>query len=138
MATFTTQGIDELALSFGQIAELPSGVLDRMVIAQGEIMSEAQSKKAATMLRGPYYAGGVANAVKLGKVKRSSDGRSVMVTFEGTQHGNRLAEIAFVNEYGKKGQAARPFIRTAIEECSDRCVDAAEKIYNDWLSQKGL
>lgn len=58
--------------------------------------------------------------------------------------GNRNAEVAFINEFGKsgkhgkKGQPARPFIRTANEAAEERATEAEEKVYNDFLNGKNL
>lgn len=138
MAVFSTSYFDRYALDFEELASIPDDVLDSMIEAEAEIIKEGQAQSAATMLQGPYYKGGIVRSLKIGKVKRSRDGREVFVTFEGTQHGNRVAEIAFVNEFGKQGQPARPFIREANEKNSDKAVDAAAKIYDQYLKSKGF
>lgn len=138
MAVFSTSYFDRYALDFDELASIPDDVLDSMIEAEAEIIKEGQAQSAATMLQGPYYQGGIVRSLKIGKVKRSRDGREVFVTFEGTQHGNRVAEIAFVNEFGKQGQPARPFIREANEKNSDKAVDAAAKIYDQYLKSKGF
>lgn len=109
-----------------------------MLMAEGEIIKKAQSDSAKAMLQGPYSKGAVAAAPRLGKVKKTQDGKSIYVTFGGKQHGSRLAEIAFLNEFGKHNQAARPFIREANENHADRAVDAAQKIYDQYLARKGF
>ena len=117
---------------------MPGEIVEKMLIAEGDIIKEAQAFTAAKMLQGPYYKGGVAAGVKRGKVKRSQGGKALYVTFEGTQHGNRLAEIAFINEFGKKSQPPRQFIRTANEENAETAVDAAAKIYDEYLTHLGF
>ena len=61
------------------------------------------------------------------------------VTFSGSrQRGNtktRNAEIAFVNEYGRQGQTARPFIRQAGEQYADEIAAPGERILGDWMEQ---
>lgn len=138
MAMMTTDGLDELALGFEELSQLPDGLLDEMLQAEGEIIKDAQIATAQSMLQGPYYAGGVASGIKLGKTKRTRDGKSIYVTFEGTQHGNRIAEIAFINEFGKHNQPPRPFIQTANEQNAEAAVEAAAKIYDDFLNSKGF
>ena len=138
MATFDTSGVDQYAFDFASLAELPGSVVDEMLEAEGRIIKDGQAETARAMLRGEYYRDGVAGGVRAGKVKRSGGTKSVYVTFEGEQHGNRVAEIAFVNEFGKHNQPARPFIRTANEKYADRAVEAAEQIYDRFLSSKGL
>ena len=103
------------------------------------VMTEkAMIFNAGTMLQGPYYEGAVAASVKAGKPRVSKSGATVIIKFEGTQHGNRLGEIAFINEYGKKSQPARPFIKKATKEAQDPGADKARVILDRFLSSKGL
>lgn len=132
MARIEISGLGEAVLSMEKIANIPDGVMRSMMEAQADIVTEAQKRTASTMLKGPYYKGGVAGGVSKGKFKRTPGGAEHYVAFKGTQHGTRIAEIAFINEYGKKGQPARPFIRTANEESSGEATEAAAKILNDW------
>ena len=64
--------------------------------------------------------------------------RSVDITFEGTQHGNKLTEIAFVNEYGKSGQVARPFVRSAIETKKEAANEKAAAVLYSYEKSIGL
>ena len=90
------------------------------------------------MLQGPYYAGDVAKGASLGKPKKTFDGKCVYVSFKGTAHGNRVAEIAFINEFGKKNQPPRPFISTANEKHAEAAVEAAAKVYDEYLKKNNL
>lgn len=144
MARFDISDFDRYAFDFNELANLPDSVIEEMLEAEGAIIRNAQSDSAKSMLQGPYYKGGVAEAATLGKIKRTANGKKVYVTFEGTQHGTRIAEIAFINEFGKgepgkkNYQPARPFIWTANESHADEAVDAAAKIYDNYLKSKGL
>ncbi|MBQ8616386.1 MAG: hypothetical protein IJ418_02620 [Clostridia bacterium] len=138
MAQMETNGLDEYLFSFKELEELPDAVLKDMLQAEGEVIKRGQSETASSMLQGPYYRGGVASGIKLGKFKRNRANATMYVTFEGTQHGNRIAEIAFINEFGKHGQPPRQFIREANERFAEEAVDAAAKIYDQYLTSKGL
>ena len=138
MASMSIDGLAMLSLSFDQMAALPDDVLKDMAKAGGEVAAKAQSQKAKQMLQGPYYSGAVAGATRVTKVSRTNDGAQAYVTFEGSSHGNTIAEIAFVNEYGKKRQPARPFIQTANEEAADDILNAQAEVYNDWLNSENL
>ena len=50
----------------------------------------------------------------------------------------RNAEIAFIAEYGRRKQKARPFIRDANDACAEQTTQAAAKIYDSWLKSKNL
>lgn len=138
MANFSFDGLDRLAVSMDRLELIPDSVLDEMVLAEGEVIRKGQADEAASMLQGPYYKGGVAQSVTLGKPKKTKDGKSVYVSFKGEQHGNRVAEIAFINEFGKKNQPPRPFISTANEKHADEAVDAAAKVYDEYLKKNDL
>ena len=68
----------------------------------------------AQMLRGRYSTGETARSIRKGKIKKGKDGKSITITPAGTnRRGERNAAVAFINEYGKKGQAPRPANKTA-------------------------
>lgn len=138
MASFRIDGLSDLLDDLEDIALLSDEVTDKMLNAEADVMVEAEKKTASTMLQGPYYAGGVAESVGKGKTKKADYGEYIDVVFKGTQHGERLAAIAYINEYGKTNQPARPFIMTAIEQDGDRAVDAAAKVYDEYLKSKNL
>ena len=50
----------------------------------------------------------------------------------------RVTEVAFVNEFGKEGQPARPFIGTANARKGDEAVKAAAEVYDKFLKSKNL
>lgn len=138
MATFNTSDIDKFAFDFEELANLPDSVIEEMLKAEGEIIRRAQSEYARAMLQGPYNKRAVEKAPKVGKLKKTRNGRAIYVSFEGTQHKTRISEIAFINEFGKHNQPARQFIRTANEKHADEAVDAAAKVYDQYLTKKGF
>jgi hypothetical protein len=68
----------------------------------------------------------------------SKGGATVKIEFKGTQHGNRLGEIAFINEYGKKSQPARPFIAKAIKDADAAGAEAAKTVLDAYLAFRNL
>jgi hypothetical protein len=135
---FTTAGVDALARVLNDIANIPDDVQGRIVDAMADVVEEAQVYTAGTMLQGPYYQGDVAGSVKKSRIKKRKSGPYVDIEFKGMAHGNRLAEIAFINEYGKKSQPARPFIKTANTISDEPSKKAGFAVYDDWLKSKGV
>ena len=133
MARFSVDGLSGLEDLFEHIREIPYYVLEEMLDKQADVVVSAQRETANSMLEGRYNKGAVKAAIKKGKTKRTRAGLVKHITFNGKQHGVRLAEIAFINEYGKHGQPARPFIRTANEKCADAAQIAAEEVFDDWI-----
>lgn len=136
MATLKVTGISEITESLRKGMEIPESVMDSMLDASAQIVIKAQEKTAATMLAGPYSKGGTKEAVGPGRKKKLGDGKEMDITFKGSRHrGNtttRNAEIAFLNEYGKKGQPARQFISKANEQSADESTAAAEAVFHAW------
>lgn len=133
MGRFNVSGMDGLESMFSHVSEIPYWVLEDMLDKQADVVVTAQRQTAESMLSGPHNKGAVKRAIKKGKTKRRKDGLVKYVTFAGQQHGSRVAEIAFINEFGKKGQDARPFVKVANEKCGNDSQLAAEKVFDDWI-----
>ena len=138
MFNVTTVGLEGLQRALKDLENVPVEVQKDMVDAMADVVVDAQVYTAGTMLTGPYYKGAVARSVFKSKPRMRKSGPYVTISFKGMQHGNRLAEIAFVNEYGKKSQKARPFIKKANDDSMGHSEMAALKIFNAWLVSKGL
>lgn len=132
MAKLNIGGFDKISMTMEELGKLPESVLDEMLLAEAEVVLKAQKSKGRAY--GVHKTGVTLNSIKVGKPRKAKDGKSISVLPAGTNAtGNRNAEVAFVNEYGKKGQPARPFIRDANEGASEGAVSAAEKVYIKWL-----
>ena len=138
MANLSTSGLEELIGGFDAIAEIPDEVVLEMLVAEAEVIALAQEAEARAMLSGKYSTGETAQSISYDKkLKKTSDGRAIYVYPKGTRrHGNkrRAAEVAFVDEFGKQGQPARPFIQTANEKAAD----PAARVYDDFLKSKNF
>lgn len=149
MARMSTDGLARLHVDFSELENLPTSLIDDMLNAQAAVIEKAQKKTAREMgvwdNDKPEGLIHTADSIKRGKVVKTKGGRAVFVAPQGTvtrgkrkKQTVRLAEIAFVNEYGTHNQDARPFIKTANERAAPEAVKAAEKIYNEYLTKKGL
>lgn len=140
MAELSTSGLDELLSDLGSIAELPDAVVLEMLTAEAGVIAEAQAAEARAM--GVLDTGKTAESITFDKkLKTTADGKAIYGYPKGTRSdGNkrRVAEVAFINEFGKDGQPGRPFIRTANERKGDEAVEAAAKVYDDFLKSKNL
>lgn len=142
MGSFSVHGLDELCTAYEKARTVPEGVTKSILMAMAEKTKDFQSRMAASMFNGLFVTGTTAGSIKIGTPKVNAAGGSVKVTFSGSRTrgktNTRNAEIAYINEFGKKGQPARPFIRTANEQNADAINEAGEKIFNDWLDKTGL
>lgn len=133
-----TGDIDRLIRDFMAVGNIPDDVQKEMVTRKAKVMEEGIRGMAHTMLQGPYNKGAVAYSTKAGKARKTKSGAQVIIKFEGEQHGNKLSEIAYINEYGKRKQPARPFIRKAIERWGDAASAEAYKVMRDWMAKNDL
>ena len=142
MGRLTVNGIDALSDDFAVLARLPDSVIDGILDAEAEVITAAQREEIEKQWRGPHSLGISSKSIKKGKAKKDKDGRSLSVYPQGTRkrggQTTRNAEIAFINEYGKRGQPARPAISTANMKKEKEATDAGERVYNQFLDSRNL
>ncbi|MBQ1361971.1 MAG: hypothetical protein IIY43_02855 [Oscillospiraceae bacterium] len=141
MATLELTGFDDLEDAFRRISEIPFDVTAEALDAMAAVAAEKIRSTGESMgVRDPESDVHILDRIKPRKPKKTTEGGYEMISFTGTRRrGNtttRNAEIAFVNEYGKKGQPARPFIGTAMNRNADQIQDQAEKVIGDWIENE--
>ena len=141
MATLELTGFDDLEDAFQRISEIPFDVTAEALDAMAAVAADAIRSTGESMgVRDPESDVHILDRIKPRKPKKTTEGGYEMISFTGTRRrGNtttRNAEIAFVNEYSKKGQPARPFIGTAMNRNADRIQDQAEKVIGDWIENE--
>lgn len=138
MATLELEGFAGLEDAFRRIADLPWSVTEEALgqmaaVAAAEIRSTGESMG----VRDPESDVHILDKIKPAKAKKTETGGEQRITFSGTRtrHKTRTrnAEIAFINEYGKRGQKARPFIGTAMTQNEDKINAPAETVIGDWI-----
>lgn len=137
MATITVEGFDELGRMFDKLGEIPFDVLSEALDGMAEEAERAVNSTGESYgIRDPDSNVHILDKITHSKPKQTEDGGYSYVRFSGTRTRGktktRNAEIAFVNEYGKQGQPARPFIRLAAEQYADQIAAPGEKILGDW------
>lgn len=140
MMKLSTEGLESLFDDLTAVMELPDSVVLDMLTAEGEIIAAAQTAEAKAM--GVFDTGKTASSIIVEKkLTQKGESRSLLVKPDGNRtDGNkrRIAEVAFINEFGKTGQPARPFIGTANEKSADAAVQAAADVYDKYLKSKNL
>ena len=138
MASFEISGLGNLDDAFRRISDIPDAVAQEALgkmseLAAGKIRAQGE----AMGVRDPASDVHILDRIKPTKAKKGKDGWYQDVTFSGTRTRNgirtRNAEIAFVQEYGKRSQQARPFVGTAMEANADAITDAGWEIVGDWM-----
>lgn len=151
---------DTLSEYIQSIAEIPQSVQKDMLKAEAAVIVDAQKDLARSMLTedGGYGASGkhtdvingIVGNIKQGRIKKSSRNSDVLrtdVIIGNKQHGERLAAIAFMNEYGvvhkptkfyprAYRQPARPFISRSVLYFSHKAVEAAAEVFKKFLNNR--
>lgn len=142
MARFDVYGIADLYSDIAALSFLPDSVSDAILNAEADVIVEAQRHTMAEMQHGPNFTGTSANSVKKGPVRRGKNGPYISIYPQGSRTRNgkkyRNAEIAFINEYGKRGQPGRPAIQVANARALEKATAAGEKVYYNYLDNKKL
>jgi len=138
MANVTLDGFSQLDAMFKKLGDIPFSVTASALDAMAEVGEDAVRRTGRSMgVRDPESGVHILDSVTHTKPKKSEDGGYCYITFSGSRRrGNtttRNSEIAFINEYGKRGQAARPFIRQAGVQYGDAIADPGERIIGDWM-----
>lgn len=140
MAEISTSGLEELLSDMEAIAEIPDATILEMLSAEAGVIAEAQAAEARAM--GVVDKGVTARSITFDKkLKVTKDGKAIYVYPKGSRSDGsrrRVAEVAFVNEFGKEDQPARPFIGTANARKGDEAVKAAAEVYDKFLKSKNL
>lgn len=141
MPDINLNGLDDLLKAFDNLASIDTDVkveaLDAMARAAAEKIKEYGQNMG---VRDDESSTHILDVLKIKKPKLTKDGGHADITFAGSRRrgktSTRNAEIAFVNEYGKHGQTARPFIRTAMAENEDKIIKAGAEIIGAWIEKE--
>lgn len=147
MAMIETNGLDELVLDMATIAALPGEVVDRMLMAGGDVIANGHRQEIDAL--GLVDGGQLKKSIQvLKKISRSADMRYVLVYPQGKHHtyharsgGERDAtsgDVGFVHEFGGHGNAAQGWMRNANEKHIEEAVEQEMSIYDQFLKSNRL
>ena len=143
MAKLDLTGYDELLDAFARLSDVPETVINKALTAMEAVA--ADKIKASGDSMGVRDSDSNSNdhildKIKMNKPKKTDAGGYADVTFSGsrTRHGKqtRNAEIAFINEYGKRSQQARPFVGEAMERNADAIANAGLDVILEWTEKE--
>lgn len=141
MGRLELQGFEDLNDAFNRISDIPASVTEDALKAMASVAAaKIRSTGEAMGVRDPENNVHILDKIKVNKPKKTASGGYADITFSGTRTRNgrktRNAEIAFVNEYGKRGQSPRPFIGTAMTRSEQQISAAGEEIVGDWIEKE--
>lgn len=141
MAKLKLDGYQDLIDAFGRLSDMPDNVTEKALTAMEEVAADRIRKSGETYrVRDRNSDVHILDKIKVNKPKKTESGGYADVTFSGsrTRHGNqtRNAEIAFVNEYGKRNQQARPFVGEAMDKNADAIAKAGADVILEWTEKE--
>lgn len=137
MARFSCSGFGELNAAYAELKDIPHSVTQDVLEAMGAVAMERFRETGEAMgVCDPESSEHILDKLKLSEVTYTKDGGYLKVTYSGrrlrAKTTTRNAEIAFINEFGKRGQPARPFMKTALDKSADEISQAGADKLSAW------
>ena len=141
MARLEISGLDGLEEAMKRISEIPPAVKTDALGAMADVAAAEIRLSGESMgVRDPDSDVHILDKIKKAKPKLNAFGGYQDITFSGSRRRGktrtRNAEIAFVNEYGKRGQPARPFIGQAMTKNEEKIAAAGGDVLGDWIEKE--
>lgn len=141
MSTIKVLGLDELLQAFGNISEISATVKDKALKEMSKKAAErVKSRGEAMRVRDMESSEHILDEISVISPKLTESGGYADITFNGSRRrGNtstRNAAIAYINEFGKRSQPARPFIGTAMLKNADEITATGAEIIGDWIENE--
>jgi len=140
MARLEIDDFKDLDEAFKRIAEMPDAVKDKALKAMADVAApEIKSTGESMGVRDRESSTHILDSIKLSKPKTTASGGYMDINFSGNRTRNGITtrndEIAYVNEYGRNDQDARPFIGTAMNKAADKIAEAGAKVLWDYIEK---
>ena len=143
MATLETYGFEDLDDVYKKIMDIPWEVTESALNGMAAVAAEkVKSQGEAMGVRDPESDVHILDKIVLRKAKKTEFGGVQNISFSGSRTRGekgtktRNAEIAFIKEYGKRTQAARPFISTALNQYTDQITNPGADAILDWIEKE--
>lgn len=125
MGTFTTGGIAAELSKFDKLAKGVDEACKKAVKAGGKVLAERLSAAA------PVDTGTLAANIKAGTVQyNAADGYHCEVAPVGENHGENLAKIGNILEYGRSNMRPRPWFNPTVADYTGDVVNAMQAAFN--------
>lgn len=125
MATFECSGVGEIALKFDKLAKGTDEACQQAVKAGASVLKDRLSQAA------PVRTGALAGSIKAGSVKYDAgDGWNSEVKPVGENHGENLAKIGNILEYGRSNMAPQPWFAPTIESARGEVESAMKAAFD--------
>ena len=134
MGTFNTGGIAAELAKFDGLVKGTDEACRQAVAAGGKTLA-ARLKEAAPVYTGTrrdIKPGALRDSVKAGKVEyNAADGFNTDVGPVGKDHGEPLAKIGNILEYGRSNMPAQPWFNPTVSRATDEVTQAMQKAFEE-------
>ncbi len=134
MGAFTTGGIAAELEKFDGLIKGTDEACMMAVKAGGDVLA-ARLREAAPELQEDRHGvtrGALRKSIKAGKPDyNAADGYHSEVAPVGKDHGEPLAKIGNILEYGRSNMSPRPWFNTTIEHAANEVVEAMQKTFGE-------
>ena len=134
MGTFTTGGIAAELEKFDGLIKGTDEACMKAVKAGGDVLA-ARLKEAAPVYTGSrrdVKPGALRDSIRAGKPDyNAADGFHSKVEPVGKDHGEPLAKIGNILEYGRSDMSPQPWFNPTIARASDEVVEAMQKTFGE-------
>ena len=137
MAKMTLKLPDDLSDQLSALQKNSNALVEKALKAGGEIVLQKAQRNLSSMVgSGTKYpsraTGELERSLGLSPVKENSTGRNIKIGFSEPHSGGiSNAMLATLLEYGKHGQAAKPFMTPAKRAAQKPCIEAMRKIFEE-------
>lgn len=130
MGTFSSGGIAAELSKFDKLAKGTDAACRKAVKAGGKLLAERLAAAA------PVDTGALAASIKAGSVDyNAADGYHCEVKPVGENHGENLAKIGNILEYGRSNMPARPWFNPMVDQATGEVTQAMQAAFDQ--AQKG-
>lgn len=130
MGTFSTGGIAAEMQKLDKLAKGTDAACSKAVKAGGALLAQRLGEAA------PVDTGALAASIKAGAVSYDAgDGWHCEVAPTGENHGENLAKIGNILEYGRSNMPARPWFNPTVDQATGEVTAAMQQAFDQ--AQKG-
>lgn len=139
MAKLEIEGIDELNAAFNRLSKVPDEVVLKAVTQMAEFAAQKIKESGETYQIHGDESVHILDKIAVRKPKRTAMGGYADVAFSGSRRKGESrttnSAIAFLNEFGKRKQQARPFVGNAMNKQADAIAKHADALL-EWMEKE--
>lgn len=140
---FDLEGLDDLALSLSEIAEIPDDIQAQILNTQADdFVREVKNRGAGYGVGAKKGTGQLLKSIKKGKIRRLNNGLAIYVQPTGSRKRGKIrtknTEIGFFVNYGSRHNRPLPFWSDSVAMYEGKAEKKSREIFDNWLKSKNL